>query len=101
MSNFFSKVVAKLRREPVLLTQGVALALSGAAAWRLPLSDEQSLWITAVAVFVAAVIGRSKVKPMVDVAASQPAPGEPLEAGPASDVKDGEEVDVVPTDPLS
>lgn len=85
----------KVREEPVLVSQAMALVVSGLAAWGLPLTDAQELWAGGVAVLVAALVGRSQVKPMVKVGASEDEDGG-LEAGPASDVPDGQMVDVVP-----
>lgn len=95
------KIIYKIRRQPVLLSQAAALIISGLAAFGLDLTKEQSAWIAGVAVFLAALVGFSQVTPNVSVAAKQPAPEEPTVAGPASDVKAGDEVDVVPTDPLA
>lgn len=97
----FTKILDRLRREPVLLTMAGALMVSGLAAFGLELSREQSAWVTALVVFVGAVVGRSQVTPTVNVAAKEQEPGAPLEAGPAADVKTGDAVDVTPAaDPL-
>lgn len=95
MKEMIDKIVAQIRRQPVLLSQAAALLISGLAAFGLDLSKEQSAWIAGVAVFLAALFGFSQVTPTISVAASEPEPDAPLEAGPASDVKTGDKVEVV------
>lgn len=88
----------RLLEEPVLLSQIAALIVAGLAAWGLPLTDAQSGVVMGFAVLVAALVGRSKVTPLVKTAAAEDEDGEIL-AGPAApDVPEGTEVDVVEKD---
>lgn len=91
-------VLERLRREPVLLTQGAAILIGLGAAWGLALTDAQQVAVMAALAFVAAAIGRQKVTPNRTVAAERPEVDGPVVAGEAADVKAGEEVEVVPVD---
>jgi hypothetical protein len=85
----------KLREEPVVLSQLAALVVSGFAVWGSPLTAEQGSWVAGAAVLLAALVGRSQVKPMVKIGASEDQDGD-MVAGPAAPgIPDDVPVDVV------
>lgn len=86
-------MIARLRREPVLISQAAAVIIALLAAWGLALTEVQTAAVMGACAFIGAIIGRSQVTPTVDVGAEQDDTG--LVAGPAAEVPEGNPVEVI------
>ena len=79
-----STIIDRVRREPVLISQGVAVVIGLLVAFGINLTEAQTAAVLAAAAFLGALVGRSQVKPMVDVL-EHAVDGEVV-AGPANEL---------------
>lgn len=97
-------IVDRVRREPALLVGLVMAILIALTEFGIEVTAGQQAAIVGVIIAIGAIIVRQAVTPNVSVAALedpvQVGGGGDLMAGQASDVPDGDPVDVVPADEL-